>query len=235
MAKCSALWNCSSRSLKCHEAIENIVHRRLVRPCPTRWNSLYDSLHVLKTLRADLKAICQAVGVPVFRDIELDFINEYVEAISAIAVALDRLQGQKSESMAYMGALIPTLMTVKQKLISLTQSSNIRHCVPLISTLLDGMERRFSHLLNMESSAKDYIIASISYPYFKLRWIPSEYVEQSRLLFTRIRVAQPTDTSDRSSSSSVLIIQEHRMMNSFRSVTLHQHLLPRKLLIVIYR
>lgn len=67
MAKCSALWNASSRSLKCSEAIDNIVHRRLVKPCPTRWNSLYDSLNVLKTLRAHMKALCQAVGVATCR------------------------------------------------------------------------------------------------------------------------------------------------------------------------
>jgi hypothetical protein len=112
MAKCSALWNCSSRSLKCHEAIESIIHRRLVKPRPTRWNSLYDSLYVLKTLRGNMKALCQAVGIAVFRDIELDFIDEYVDVMSPIALALDRLQGQKSESMAFIGALIPTLMTL---------------------------------------------------------------------------------------------------------------------------
>ena len=74
-----------------------------MRPCPTRWNSMYDSLKVVKMLRSDLKAICEAVGVPVFRDIEFDFTDEYVEVLAPIAIALDRLQGQTNESMSFMG------------------------------------------------------------------------------------------------------------------------------------
>lgn len=112
MAKCSAIWNNTSRSLKCSKAIEQIAGRRLVKPCPTPWNSLYDSLVVLQSLRADLKAICLAVGVPAFKDSELEFITEYVMVLSPVAAALDRLQGDKSESMSFIGALIPTLLTV---------------------------------------------------------------------------------------------------------------------------
>ena len=107
-------------------------------------------------------------------------------AKSPIALALDRLQGQKSESMAFIGALIPTLMTVKQKLTGFTQSPNLRHWHPMASAMLAGLERRFGHLLNLEPAAKDYIIAAVSHPYFKLRWVPFEHVEQCRLLFTRV-------------------------------------------------
>ena len=53
--------------------------------------------------RSDLKAICETVGVPVFRDIELDFNDEYVEVLAPIAIALDRLQGQTNESISFMG------------------------------------------------------------------------------------------------------------------------------------
>ena len=67
---------------------------------------MYDSLKVLKMLRSDLKAICKAVGVPVFRDIELDLIDEDIEVLAPIANALDRLQGQTNESTSFMGALI---------------------------------------------------------------------------------------------------------------------------------
>ena len=185
MAKCSGLWNCASRSTKCCEAIENLVHRKLVRPCPTRWNSLYDSLRVLKSLRADMKAVCEAVGIPVFRDVELDFIDEYVDVLYPVAVALDRLQGQKSESMSFMGALIPTLLTVKQKLTDLTVSPSIRHCLPMAMVVLHALNRRFGMLINLQSEANDYIIAAVSHPYFKLRWVPAEHMERCRLLFSR--------------------------------------------------
>lgn len=143
--------------------------------------------------------------------VELDFIDEYVEVMSPIALALDRLQGEKSESMAYMGALIPTLLTVKQKLIELTQSPNLRYCSPMASTLLAGLDRRFGHITNLESSANDYIIAAISHPYFKLRWVPPQFVEQCRLLFTRVRVINSSDTrTDQPASSSANVDADER-------------------------
>ena len=117
MAKCSSLWNAASRSLKCHEAVGRIAHRTLVRLCPTRWNSLYDSLKVFVTLRNELKAICVKVGIPAFRDIELDFISKYGEFLAPISIALDKLQGQSNESMAFMGALLPTIVSLSDSIL----------------------------------------------------------------------------------------------------------------------
>jgi len=78
---------------------------------------MYDALKVLQSLWAELKAICEAVGVPAFKDMELNFIDEYVEVLAPISVALDKLQGQSNESMALMGALMPTVFSVKQRLV----------------------------------------------------------------------------------------------------------------------
>jgi len=114
MAKYYSLWNSAGRSLKSYEATERIAHRTLVRPCPMRWNSMYDALKVLQSLRAELRAICEAVGVLAFKDMELDFINAYVEVLAPISAALDKLQGQSNESMAFMGVLMPTVFCVKQ-------------------------------------------------------------------------------------------------------------------------
>jgi hypothetical protein len=118
MAKCSALWNTCSRSLKNCEVIEKIAKRRLVKPCPTRWNSLYDSLVVLHEIhmKSSLKAICQAVDVAVFKDAEIEFLTEYITVLRPVAIALDRLQGSTAESNAFMGFLLPTLLKVKQSL-----------------------------------------------------------------------------------------------------------------------
>ncbi len=184
MGKCSALWNSSSRSIKNCEAIEKIVHRRLVKPCPTRWNSLYDSMVVLNEIRSSLKAVCQAVGVAVFKDAELEFIAEYVTALKPIAVALDRLQGNKAESNAFMGFLLPTLLTVRQKLAVIIQSASLKHCCPLAEALLHGLEKRFRELFDFKPASNSYIVAAVSHPFFKLRWIPQQHVEKCRLLFT---------------------------------------------------
>ena len=47
---------------------------------------------------------------------ELNFIDEYLEVLAPISVALDKLQGQSNESMALMGTLMPTVFSVKQRL-----------------------------------------------------------------------------------------------------------------------
>ena len=44
MGKVTALWNKVSRSPPASEQSFKILKRNFVTPCPTRWNSLYDSL-----------------------------------------------------------------------------------------------------------------------------------------------------------------------------------------------
>jgi hypothetical protein len=174
-----------------------------VKPCATRWNSLFDALSVLQTIRPEIKNVCQAIGVAVFKDQELDFIDEYIAVLRPIATALDRLQGDKSESMSYMGALMPTLLTVQQKLAEISQSQSLVFCKPLANALLDGLQKRFGHLLSFDSAANDYIIAAVAHPFFKLRWIPDGYVEQCRLLFVRTRVATDVSRSTEFEANSV--------------------------------
>jgi hypothetical protein len=202
MAKCSSLWNSAGRSLKSYEALERIAHRTLVRPCPTRWNSLYDALKVLQSLRPQLKAICEAVGVPAFKDMELNFIDEYVEILAPISVALDKLQGQSNESMAFMGILMPTVFSVKQRLEHIVQSSSIRHCAALANGLLCSLTRRFGKFLNFEPSANECVLASVSHPFFKLRWVPADQVDHCRLLFCRTRIAVDSADARRATSST---------------------------------
>ncbi|KAI4463264.1 transposase-related [Holotrichia oblita] len=52
-AKCTALWNLS-RKPKSSEIINNVLGCCLTYPCPTRWNSLYDSTNQLLKYKAVL-------------------------------------------------------------------------------------------------------------------------------------------------------------------------------------
>ena len=76
-----------------------------------------------------------------------------------------------------------TLIMIKQKLADFEQSTSLAHCSPLASALLQGLEKRFGFLLNLESSANEYIVAAISHPFFKLRWVPADFVDRCRVLF----------------------------------------------------
>ena len=119
------------------------------------------------------------------------------------ATALDRLQGDKSDSKSFMEALLPTLLTVQQKLMQISQSSRLVYCKPLVNALLDGLQNRF-HLLSFDPAANEYIIAVVSHLFFKLRWIPEEY-KACCLLELVLRQATAVGGSTESAADSCYI------------------------------
>jgi len=50
MSKAQALWNRQNRKVVCASSIKNQLGRKLVTPCATRWNSIYDSVSVLHSM-----------------------------------------------------------------------------------------------------------------------------------------------------------------------------------------
>ena len=103
MGKCSALWNTCNRP-KSAEIIKEICGCDLITPCPTRWNSLHDSVKQVLEKREFLQKLMTALKLPCFKDVDLDFLDEYVQTLSPVAMALDRLQADK---MCYYANLLP--------------------------------------------------------------------------------------------------------------------------------
>nr|XP_023677321.1 uncharacterized protein LOC111849037 [Paramormyrops kingsleyae] len=169
MGKCSALWNASGRP-KSAEKLSEVLNCGLITPCPTRWNSLYDSLNQLNTQRGKLGDIMLKLNLPSFRDAELDYLEEYTKILKPFAVAIDRLQDQSS---CYYAELLPTLFAVKSKLEAL-RSSNFRYCSHLLQAIMDGFRSRFSSFLQLKPEVNEAILASVTHPYFKMRWLPQQ-------------------------------------------------------------
>jgi len=168
MGKCSALWNASSRP---HSAdkIYQIVESSLKTPCATRCNSLYDSIKGLLDKRNVLSQIMTKLHLPCFRDVDLEFLDEHQQILAPIAVALDRLQ---SEHHCYYADLIPTLHAVNNQLKSL-QLMNFRHCSVLLRAVCAGFNHRFANFLNLTPDVNVALLASMTHPYFKIRWLPA--------------------------------------------------------------
>ena len=168
MGKCSALWNMSGRP-KSAEIIQGTINRQLRLPCATRWNSLFDSLSSLLENKDKLNELMSRLGLPVFREAELEFIQEYVDVMHPIALALDRLQADKS---CFYGCMLPTLLAVQKKLVRL-DSTTLRHCQPLLDAVVEGYSKRFEKFLKLDSSheTKAAILATVSNPTFKQKWL----------------------------------------------------------------
>jgi hypothetical protein len=119
-----------------------------------------------------------------------------------VAVALDKLQGEKD---AFFGNIMPTLTTIQQKLNGM-MNTNLKHAEPLVSALLNGLDKRFGEELSFSRTVKDKIIAFVSHPYFKLRWIPESKREQCRELFTHAVKSISTQASNTVTGSSLIAV-----------------------------
>jgi hypothetical protein len=178
-AKCYGVWNKSARSTKFAETVKSTCGVYFKKPCVTRWNSLYDSLRGILKQKDQINLICTELGVPLFHEREIEFIEQYCDCVKPIAEALDRLQGENN---TFYGELIPTLLTIEKRL-NMQINLKPKHCESLPQTLLNGIRRRFHDFLNLSPEVKDAILASISYPKMKLRWVSLEKLEDMKALF----------------------------------------------------
>lgn len=115
--KLTALWNLTHRSTSASDEVETICNMKLNVPCPTRWNSLYDSINRVLLLKDHLAAICEKLQKPKLKNAEMDFLSEYVTVMKPIAKSLDLLQGEDN---CYLGYVLPTLLQIENALNSLT-------------------------------------------------------------------------------------------------------------------
>ncbi|XP_040191844.1 uncharacterized protein LOC120924995 [Rana temporaria] len=109
-AKCTALWNKTSRSALATETVDELVSKKLLVPCTTRWNSFYDALaRICEISMVDLNTISSKLGLPAITEREQQFLKEYCIAMKLLTVALDILQGEEN---CFHGTLLPTIETL---------------------------------------------------------------------------------------------------------------------------
>lgn len=94
------------------------------------------------------------------------------------AKALDKLQGENN---SFLGYVAPTILVVRRLLIYFT---NLKYCKPLSLTIIKSLETRFYYILDLSCpESKDFIIASVNHPKFKLSWVPLRYMSLCKTLF----------------------------------------------------
>lgn len=82
-----------------------------------------------------------------FTEEEISFLKEYESAMTTVAQALDILQG---EAMGYLGCLLPIITTTISKLKEIRDSDTVPliYCKPLVSAMLEGIQKRLVPVLN---------------------------------------------------------------------------------------
>lgn len=189
LAKCTLLWNASGRP-KSAETIYSILGFKLSYAYVTRWNSLYDSLCLVIKAKEKLNSVFESLGSNTqFKSYELEYLSDYIDIVKPISIALDKLQGEQN---CYYGQLIPTLFALKTKykkmLVlssmpgsmtptenrSLDRILNIRPQTSLISDILLSLKKRFKNYYELSPEVNQAILASMSHPFFKLRWLDLE-------------------------------------------------------------
>ena len=123
MKKCEELWKCLS-SPKKREAIVDYIKCNLKRPVQTRWNSLYDALCQIVSLKDLINTVGMKIIVGSSTYLETDdfsYIEEYLVINKPLARAIDELQ---AENNCHYGYLLPTLIAVRRKWLLLLESES---------------------------------------------------------------------------------------------------------------
>lgn len=174
ISKCSILWRLSSRQ-KTAEIIEEVLHTKLSYPVPTRWNSLFDAICQILKQKEKLDDLFHHLDVKnSFKAIEIEYIEEYVLVLKPIAIAIDRLQGEKN---CFFGQLLPTIFTIQTKMKDM-KNLQLKHCDGLRLAIIDSLEKRWNSYINLDGEADRAIIAACSHPMFKMRWLPSPLLNE---------------------------------------------------------
>jgi hypothetical protein len=85
----------------------------------------------------------------------------------------------QSQSLCCYAELIPTLFEVEAKLEALYANS-LRFCSHLLHAIVDGFQRRFGAFLELRPEVNEAILASVTHPYFKMRWLPPQMTSKKK-------------------------------------------------------
>ncbi|XP_061704514.1 uncharacterized protein LOC133534820 [Cydia pomonella] len=181
--KCNRLWKMANRP-KSSEIIQNILGHNLSRPGETRWNSMYDALKQILSIKEKNSVLHEGLGLEnPLRNTDFNYIEEYLSCLKPVAAVLDILQGENN---TYYGLLLPTLLMLKKKVHAL-QQNNYQYCKPIAVQLLKQVQSRFDDLLKLTGpAAEKAIIAAHSYPRFKNSWyqcVDSEHHARLKNMF----------------------------------------------------
>lgn len=116
--------------------------------------------------KTKLPLLFEKLEIPYFKETEINYLAEYCRVMAPLASTLDFIQGQDN---TYFGYLLPSLISMKNKLLKL-KSENLKYGGEIIlNALIQGLDKRFKSYLNLE--VESAIIAAVLCPNIKVRWL----------------------------------------------------------------
>lgn len=86
IAKCQNLFNKQSNSPKASDLIHSYLHRYLIIPSSTRWNSLFDSVGLVSELLGEkpkeMECVTTGLGLESFNSTDCEVLKEYIQVLS---------------------------------------------------------------------------------------------------------------------------------------------------------
>ncbi|KAK0141109.1 hypothetical protein N1851_021911 [Merluccius polli] len=163
------------------ECLEEVSDKKLIVPTVTWWNSFHDAYaRIIEMPLANIKNLCTQLQIKCMNDREYQFLKEYCSIMKPFTVALDILQG---EDTCFYGKLQPTLEVLMAKTLA------VKH----------GLSQMTAGLPDII----DVLLAAVSLPKFKLRWVREEARrDHIKLLLTTERACSPDARSSTRSCSS---------------------------------
>ena len=116
----------------------------LPTPCPTRWNSLFDSLVAfLKNFKSleIVNKLFSSLTLPLLTKEDLELLTEYMEVMKPLAVVLDILQGDKGVFLG-IGLVLPLITRLKD----LMNQRVYLHLGPIRDRVLEKVDKRYYNL-----------------------------------------------------------------------------------------
>lgn len=117
--------------------------------------------------------------------IEWNIVHDYIHIMKPIAISLDKLQGGKNVSI---GSVLACVYFIKSEIALVNLKTSDSNVVKIRNVgndmkkaVQNAFEKRFSGLMKFQPVNKELILASISHPVYKFKWI----VEEENIVIAR--------------------------------------------------
>ncbi|XP_058979577.1 uncharacterized protein LOC131802871 [Musca domestica] len=167
MEKCCNIWRIYM-SKEQTDVVMSFLGEPLVKPCLYSVTSLYAAIKQLLNSKEQLKDISKCLNVPCLSNQEIDYLQEFLLVYEPMAMAFEFLDMTQNH---YYGCFLPTLVTIKWKLIRLYNSKKLCHLQDALQQLREDLQMDFKDYYNLDGSKSDSIMAALTYPPVKTRFL----------------------------------------------------------------